>query len=55
MAMFLYCAYVDTWAKEVLEPSNQCIGIKRAVDKVNGATHANGTASVRCKHGAAGL
>jgi hypothetical protein len=54
-AMFLYCAYVDTWAKEALEPSDQCVGIERAADKANGATHANGAAGVRCKHGAAGL
>jgi hypothetical protein len=54
-AMFLYCAYVDTWAKEVLKPSDQRVGIERAADKANDTTHANGAAGVRCKHGAAGL
>jgi hypothetical protein len=54
-AMFLYCAYVDTWAKEALEPSDQCDGIEMAADKANDATHANGAAIVRCKHDAAGL
>jgi hypothetical protein len=47
-AMFLYCAYVDTWAKEALEPSDQRVGIERAADKANGATHANGAAGLWC-------
>ena len=47
--MFLYCAQVDIWAKEVVEPTDQRVGIQRAADKANGA------AGVRCKYGAAGL
>ena len=47
-AMFLYCAQVDTWAKEAVEPTDQHVGIQRAVDKANGSTHANGAAGVRC-------
>ena len=53
--MFLYCAQVDTWAKEAVEPTDQHVGIQRATDKANGGTHANGAAGVRCKYGAAGL
>ena len=53
--MFLYCDQVDTWAKEAVEPTDQRVGIQRAVDKANGATHVNGAAGVRCKYGAAGL
>ena len=53
--MFLYCAQVDTWAKEAVEPIDQRVGIERAADKANGATHANSAASVRCKYGAEGL
>jgi hypothetical protein len=53
--MFLYCAQVDTWPKEAVEPSDQRVSIERAADKANGVTHANGTAGVRCKYGAAGL
>ena len=26
-AMFLYCAQVDTWAKEAVEPTDQCVCI----------------------------
>ena len=54
-AMFLYCAQVDTWAKEATEPTDQRVGIEWAADKANGATHANGTADVHCKYGATGL
>ena len=54
-AMFLYCAQVDTWAKEAVEPTDQRVGIQRAADKANGGTHANGVAGVRCKYGAASL
>ena len=54
-AMFLYCAQVDTWAKEAVEPTDHRVGIERAADKANGATHANGVAGVRCKYGMAGL
>ena len=54
-AIFLYRAQVDTWAKEAVEPTDQRIGIERAMDKANGATYANGMAGVRCKYGAAGL
>ena len=54
-AMFLYCAQVDTWAKEAVEPTDQRVGIQQAADKANGGTHANGVAGVRCKYGAAGL
>ena len=39
--MFLYCAQVDTWAKEAVEPTDQHVGIERAADKVNVGTHAN--------------
>ena len=46
MAMFLYCAQVDTWANEAVEPTDQRVGIQRATDKANGATHANGTAGI---------
>ena len=53
--MFLYYAQVDTWAKEAVEPTDQRVGIKRAADKANGATHANGAMGVQCKYGAAGL
>jgi hypothetical protein len=49
MAMFLYCAQVDTWAKEAVEPTDQHVGIERAADK------ANGVVGVRCKYDAAGL
>ncbi|KAE8809114.1 Glutamine synthetase [Hordeum vulgare] len=45
--MFLYYTQVDTCAKEVAEPSNQCVGIERAAGKANGATHGNGTAGIR--------
>ena len=55
MAMFLYCAQVDTWAKVADDPIDQRVGIERAADKANGATHANGMAAVRCKYGAEGL
>ena len=55
MAMFIYCAQVDTWAKEAVEPTDQRVGIQRAADKANNVTHANGVAGVRCKYGAAGL
>ena len=54
-AMFLYCAQVDTWAKEAVEPTDQRVGIQRAADKANGGTHANGAAGVRCKYGVAGI
>ena len=54
-AMFLYCAQVDTWAKEVVEPTDQRVGIQRAADKVNGGTHANGAAGDRCKYGVADI
>ena len=54
-AMFLYCAQVDTWAKEAVEPTNQRVDIERVADKANGATHANGVAGVRCKYDVAGL
>ena len=54
-AMLLYCAQVDTWAKEAVEPTNQRVGIEWAADKANSATHANGAAGVQCKYGAAGL
>ena len=54
-AMFLYCTQVDTWAKEAVEPTDQRVGIERATDKANGATHANGATGVRCKYGTAGL
>ena len=40
--MFLYCAQVDTWAKVVVEPTDQRVGIERAADKANDATHVNG-------------
>ena len=53
--MFLYCAQVDTLAKEAVEPTDQRVGIERAADKANGATHANGTAGIRCTYGATGL
>ena len=53
--MFLYCSNVDTWAKEALEPSDQCVGIERAMDNANGVTHVIDAAGVWCKHGAAGL
>ena len=45
-AMFLYCAQVETWAKEAVEPTDQRVGIQRAAYKANGATHANGTAGI---------
>ena len=54
-AMFLYCAQVDTWAKEAVEPTDQRVGIQRAADKADGSTHAKGAAGVRCKYGVAGL
>ena len=54
-AMFLYCAQVDTLAKEAVEPTDQRVGIERAADKVNGATNANGAAGIRCKYGVASL
>ena len=54
-AMFLYCAQVDTWDKEAVEPMDQRIGIQRATDKANSGTHANGAAGVRCKYGVAGI
>ena len=53
--MFLYCAQVDTWAKEAVESTDQRVGIQQAVDKANGGTHVNGAAGVRCKYGVAGL
>ena len=53
--MFLYCAQVDTWAKEAVEPTDQRIGIQRAADKANDDTHANGTAGIRCKYDVAGI
>ena len=53
--MFLYCAQVDTWAKEAVEPTDQRVGIQRAADKANGGTHANGAAGIRCKYGGTGL
>ena len=53
--MFLYCAQVDTWAKEAVEPTDQHVGIERATDKTNGATHTNGAAGVRCNYGVDGL
>ena len=53
--MFLYCAQVDTWAQEAVEPTDQRVGIQRAADKANDGTHANGVAGVRRKYGAAGL
>ena len=43
-AMFLYCAQVDTWAKEAIEPTDQRVGIEWAADKANGGTHANNAA-----------
>jgi len=54
-AMFLYCAQVDTWDKEAVEPSDQRVGMEQAVDKANGVTHANGAVGVRCKYGTADL
>ena len=54
-AMFLYCVQVDTWAKEVVEPTDQRTGIEQAADKANGTTHVNGAAGVPCKYGATGL
>ena len=48
--MLLYCAQVDTWDKEAVELTDQRVGIERAADKANGATHANGAAGVRCKY-----
>ena len=54
-AMFLYCAQVDTWAKEAVEPTDQRIGIERAAHNANGMTHANGAVGVRCKYGTADL
>ncbi|KAE8800781.1 Glutamine synthetase [Hordeum vulgare] len=53
-AMFLYCAQVDTRAKEAVEPSDQRVGIERAAEKANKATHAKG-ACVRCKYNMADL
>ena len=53
--MFLYCAQVNTWAKEAVEPMDQHVGIQRAADKANSGTHANGAAGVRCKYDTAGL
>ena len=50
MAMVLYCAQVDTWAKEAVKPSYQRVGIKQATDKANDVTHANVVARVRCKY-----
>ncbi|KAE8775599.1 Glutamine synthetase [Hordeum vulgare] len=50
MAMFYYCSKVDTWAKEVVEPSDEHVVIERAMDKENDATHANVTAGIRCKY-----
>ena len=55
MAMFLYCAQVDTWAKEAVEPTGLRIGIERAADKANNETHANGAAGVWCKYDMADL
>ncbi|KAE8771327.1 Glutamine synthetase [Hordeum vulgare] len=49
MAMFFYCAQMDTWPKEVVEPSDQRFGIKRDADKENGMTHANGASGIQCK------
>ena len=46
-AMFLYCAQVDTWAKEAVEPTDQRVGIERAANKANNATDANDAADVR--------
>ena len=54
-AMFLYYAQLDTRAKGAVEPSDQRVGIERAEDKANSASHANGAVGVRCKYGAAGL
>ena len=45
-AMFIYCAQVETWAKEAVEPTDQRVGIERAADKTNGANHANGAEGV---------
>ena len=53
--MFLYYAQVDTSAKEAVEPTDQRVGIKRAVDKANDATHVNNVVGVRCKFGATDL
>ena len=53
--MFLYCAQVDTWAKEVVEPTDQRVSIRWAADKANGGTHANGATGVQCKYDTAGL
>ena len=54
-AMFLYCAQVDTWAKEAVEPTDQRVGIQRAADKANSSTHANGATGVWCNYGTVGL
>ncbi|KAE8814562.1 Glutamine synthetase [Hordeum vulgare] len=54
-AMFLYCVQVDISANEVVDPSDQRVGIEWAKDKENGVTHANGVAGVRCKYGTVGL
>ncbi|KAE8811858.1 Glutamine synthetase [Hordeum vulgare] len=51
-AMFLYCAQVDNWAKEAVEPSDQCFGIEWAADKVYDATHVNIVAGIRCMYDA---
>ena len=53
--MFLYCAQVDTWAKEAVEPTDQSVGIERAADKANDTTHAKCTAGIQCKYGVADL
>ena len=54
-AMFLYCAKVDTWAEEAVGPTDQRVGIQRAADRANNATHANGAAGIWCKYDATGL
>ena len=53
--MFLYCAQVDTWAKEAVEPTDQRVGIQQAADKANDGTHANGADGLWCKYSAEGL
>ena len=49
---------MDTWAKEAVEPTDQHVGIQRAVDKANGVAGVRskyGVASIWCKYGAEGL
>ena len=56
-AMFLSCAQVDTWAKEAVEPSDQRVGIERAMARrttrpMRTARRASGASMTRPASGA---